>query len=340
MRNKRLGCLSGTGILAALITALVIAGYAFARGGLMYSPGPSEHAGRQNLRRRDLFMPRPGGIARRAMLRPGNPPRWQIAARSATPISRNRYAQSQPCTARCCTITRISVVAIATRSIVAQTAPLTEMKDATFPHEAVGFSLNGHQRTAAHNLFTCADCHHSDISTFAPDTCDSCHRQMDIQFMTAHTLSFGPACLDCHDGVDRLGKNFEHDKFSFKITGKHVGLACVQCHINSRRFGDFQATVQDCYSCHKKDEPHGGRFGLNSAGCHTADGWTPAKFDHNLAAFKLVGKHADVACKSCHANQQFRGTPADCYSCHKQNDEHNGQFGTDCAACHNPRVAG
>src|SRR5512141_1695374 len=40
MRNHRLGCLSGTGILAALITALVIAGYAYARGGLMYNPGP------------------------------------------------------------------------------------------------------------------------------------------------------------------------------------------------------------------------------------------------------------------------------------------------------------
>src|SRR5512138_1065128 len=40
MRNKRLGCLSGTGICAALITALAIAGYAYARGGLMYNPGP------------------------------------------------------------------------------------------------------------------------------------------------------------------------------------------------------------------------------------------------------------------------------------------------------------
>src|SRR5512146_2316283 len=40
MRSNRLGCLSGVGILAALITALAIAGYAYAGGGLMYSPGP------------------------------------------------------------------------------------------------------------------------------------------------------------------------------------------------------------------------------------------------------------------------------------------------------------
>src|SRR5687768_9744225 len=40
MQNNRLGCLSGTGIIAALITTLVIASYAYARGGLIYNPGP------------------------------------------------------------------------------------------------------------------------------------------------------------------------------------------------------------------------------------------------------------------------------------------------------------
>ena len=49
MRSNRLGCLSGTGILAALVTVLVIAGYAYARGGLMYSPGPLSKQGNQSL---------------------------------------------------------------------------------------------------------------------------------------------------------------------------------------------------------------------------------------------------------------------------------------------------
>ncbi len=43
-----------------------------------------------------------------------------------------------------------------------------------------------------------------------------------------------------------------------------------------------------------------------------------------------------VACESCHVNRQFRGTPMDCFSCHQQDDAHNGQLGTDCATCHNP----
>jgi hypothetical protein len=215
-------------------------------------------------------------------------------------------------------------------------AQLTSMEDASFPHEVVGFSLNGHQLTAAREPFSCNDCHRADITTFTLDSCDSCHRQMDLGFMTAHTLSFGSACLDCHDGLDRFGKNFDHNAYPFKITGKHLGLACVQCHIDARAVGDFQATLQDCDSCHQKDEPHEGRFGLSCADCHTPDGWTPAKFDHNLAAFKLEGRHTDVPCASCHVNKQFKGTPADCYSCHQRDDNHNGKFGTDCSACHDP----
>ena len=37
--NNRLGCFTGTGLIAALVTVLIIAGFAFARGGLLYNPG-------------------------------------------------------------------------------------------------------------------------------------------------------------------------------------------------------------------------------------------------------------------------------------------------------------
>ena len=40
MRSNRLGCLTGTGIITAVLTTLIITGYAYARGGLMYNPGP------------------------------------------------------------------------------------------------------------------------------------------------------------------------------------------------------------------------------------------------------------------------------------------------------------
>jgi hypothetical protein len=335
MQTNRLGCLTGTGLIAALVTSFVIAGFAYARGGLMYNPGPLSTHGDETL----------GGVKSHAEIG-GNceachTAPWESAvmadrcARCHTKIA----DQMRDVASMHGTLLHDNP-ALGCRHCHPEhrgpDAQLTLMEDAAFPHEVVGFSLNGHQLTAARVPFTCDDCHHGDITTFALDSCDACHRQMDLGFMTAHTLSFGSACLDCHDGVDRLGKSFDHSVFSFKITGKHVGLACVQCHIDARALGDFGATPQDCYSCHYPDEPHEGRFGLDCGQCHTADGWSPAKFDHNLAAFKLEGRHSEVACESCHANRQFKGTPIDCYSCHQQDDDHNGQFGTDCSACHNP----
>ena len=335
MRSNRLGCLSGTGILAALLTAVAIAGYAYARGGLMYNPGPLSTHGDQML----------GGVRFHAETA------GECKACHVAPWSAETMAD------RCTTChTNIAEemrdVATVHGTVMhndptlgcrhchpehrGPDAPLTVMEEGAFPHEVVGFSLNGHQRTVAGQRFQCDDCHHGDVTTFKLETCDACHRQMDSTFMTAHSLSFGSACLDCHDGVDRFGGDFDHNAFSFRLSGKHVGLACVQCHINARSLGDFPATPQDCYACHHNDEPHEGRFGLDCGQCHTADGWTPATFDHNLAAFKLAGRHAEVDCESCHVNRQYRGTPTDCYSCHQQDDEHNGQFGTDCSACHTP----
>jgi hypothetical protein len=49
MQRNRLGCLSGTGLIAVVITALSIAVYAYARGGLMYNPGPLSTHGDQTL---------------------------------------------------------------------------------------------------------------------------------------------------------------------------------------------------------------------------------------------------------------------------------------------------
>ncbi|HET7143111.1 MAG TPA: hypothetical protein VFI68_03730, partial [Anaerolineales bacterium] len=215
-------------------------------------------------------------------------------------------------------------------------ASLVAMKDGDFPHEALGYSLKGHQFMAGLEAFTCDDCHNGDVTTFASDSCQSCHRQMDIAFTQAHTLSFGTDCLTCHDGVDRYGDDFDHSAFVFQSNGKHADVSCSKCHLDARSVLDLQSAPQDCYSCHQQHDEHGGRFGQDCAACHTSDGWEPAKFDHNLAVFKLEGEHAEVACEDCHTNGVYQGTPSDCYSCHQQDDEHNGQFGMDCSACHTP----
>jgi hypothetical protein len=66
---------------------------------------------------------------------------------------------------------------------------------------------------------------------------------------------------------------------------------------------------------------------------------TPNRAFHNATAFRLEGKHATVACASCHLNGQFAGTPTSCYQCHwvrRQDDRFKTRLGTQCEQCHRP----
>ncbi len=335
MQKNRLGCLTGTGLIAALITLGIIVGYAFSSGSLIFSPGALSAKSGKTL----------GGVT------------------SHSEIGRDCKAchtapwQSEKMADRCAVCH--TVIASEMQSVASMhgrlthdnpdlscrhchpdhrgpEAQLTVMEGALFPHEAVGYSLNGHQLTAAKQTFTCDDCHQGDISTFASDSCQTCHSQMDLAFTQAHLLAFGTDCLVCHDGVDRYGDDFNHSQFKFQLTGKHANVICTQCHLDARTIADLQSQPQDCLACHRADEPHEGRFGSDCAACHTTEGWKPATFDHNLAVFKLEGEHAEARCEQCHQNNTYKGTPTDCYACHKEDDEHGGKFGTDCAACHQP----
>lgn len=334
MQNKRLGCLSGTGILAGIATVLIIAAYVYVNGGLLYNPGPL------NAQAGELL----GGVTSHAATG-GDCQACHVAPWSAGHMA-DRCADCHGTIA-----TQMQDVASLHGKMLHDNpeltcrhchpehrgaeAPLTVMEGAAFPHEAVGFSLAGHQLTTAREAFTCDDCHLGDISTFAPDSCQTCHRQIVPTFTQAHAIEYGTDCLACHDGVDRFGADFRHE-FTFQLTGQHTELTCSKCHTNARTLTDFPNTPTDCASCHRRDEPHAGRFGSDCAACHSVDGWTPASFDHNLSTFKLEGEHAEVRCEECHLNNVYQGTASDCYACHREDDEHGGKFGTDCAACHQP----
>jgi hypothetical protein len=193
-----------------------------------------------------------------------------------------------------------------------------------FDHSQQSFTLTG-----KHLEVSCSGCHLgtrtiSDLQG-TPTECEACHLTDD-----AHAGKFGAQCGVCHNPEGWIPAEFDHSLANFQLEGKHVEVPCESCHITG-----FQGTPTQCESCHLSDDAHNGKFGTQCGTCHTAVGWIPAEFDHNLADFKLEGKHVGVPCESCHT-QGFQGTPKDCYSCHQQDDEHDGSFGTDCAACHNP----
>lgn len=335
MHNSRLGCFTLTGIIAALITAVVIAAVAFMQGGVLYNPGDLNAQSGETL----------GGVTSHAEIggecKTCHVAPWSsltmadlctschtdVAAQMRQVASLHGSMKSKDPALRC---------APCHPDHRGADAPLTVATAADFPHESLGYSLNGHQFKVTREAFVCSDCHADDITTFNPAVCADCHRQMDAAFTTAHESNWGSDCLSCHDGVDTYGNDFDHNKFAFPLAGRHAEISCYDCHTNARAIADMQTTPQDCASCHLADDAHAGRFGADCAACHSSDGWLPARFDHNLSAFKLEGKHAEADCEDCHKNNVYQGTSSDCYSCHAQDDEHGGKFGADCAACHTP----
>ncbi len=332
MNNNRLGCFSPPAIIASLLTLLVIAGFAFTSGSGLFTAGNLNANAGKNI----------GGVTSHAEI--GNacakchPAPWDadtlgdrcqvchtdISAQLTDPTSlHGEMMKNQSITCRACHPEHRG-----------PNAALTDMQSGNFPHDKTGYSLNSHKRRSDGQPFTCSDCHGNDITKFDPAVCTICHQQMDKVFMAAHTLAYGTDCKGCHDGIETIGKNFDHARAAFKLEGKHTGLLCMKCHLNAHAAADFKSAPTDCGTCHQKDDAHKGEFGKECGTCHKPAAWKPATFDHNLSAFKLEGKHAEAKCTDCHINNVFKGTPSNCYACHQKDDEHNGKFGQDCAACH------
>jgi hypothetical protein len=335
MNNSRLGCLTPSGLIAAGLTIVIIVVITLLQGGVVFTPGALNAVTGNPL----------GGYASHAefsgQCRLCHAPFWDasgMAARCEACHTEIPVQLADPATLHGALVQRNP--SLACRDCHPEhrgaTAALTDFHGSGFPHEVLGYSLAGHAHTSGGLPFICADCHSTDVTSFDPALCQTCHTQIDPAFTTTHILSFGTNCLVCHDGIDTYGSDFDHNRFLFKLTGKHVGTPCSSCHLNARTVPDMQSAPTDCNSCHAKDDIHQGSLGADCAACHTPDDWIPANFDHNLAAFKLEGKHADVLCESCHIDKLFKNTPTDCNSCHSGDDAHQGNLGINCENCHTP----
>jgi hypothetical protein len=335
MRLKRLGCFSGVGIISAVIAVLAITGIAFTSGGAMFSPGPL------NADQGRLL----GGVSSHAEIagdcKSCHTAPWQaetmddrcvachevIAAELVDPSSIHGKLKVIDPVAQC-------------RACHPEHngphAALTVLEEWNFPHQVTGYLLDGHQAKAEDEPFLCNDCHGADVTSFDISVCSDCHEQADESYTLDHGIAFGTACLNCHDGLDTFGNDFDHNIFAFPLTGGHAISLCSQCHLSSGKVSDLKLTPQTCFACHGPDDPHAGKLGTDCASCHATAGWRPANFDHNRASFKLLGSHIAVACNQCHVDMFFVDTPTACFACHQQDDPHGGRFGTDCAACHNP----
>lgn len=232
-----------------------------------------------------------------------------------------------------------------------------------FDHTKTGYALVG-----AHAKLECLKCHVTNyqansarfdsttdvVRTFLglSQKCNTCHAD-------EHGEQLTNDCGSCHNMEKWIpAPQFSHDESKFRLTGKHLDVACVKCHKPEQVLRDVVGVIPDpnhplertlyqglefsnCNSCHK--DAHEGKFGANCSGCHTTENFAVAQmakdFDHNKTGFPLVSKHVGVECIKCHTSGKMTNPVAHvaCQDCHK--DEHRGQFAsrTDkgaCESCH------
>ncbi|MFQ5509080.1 MAG: cytochrome C [Leptospirillia bacterium] len=127
------------------------------------------------------------------------------------------------------------------------------------------------------------------------EDCSSCHRRFSKG-------SQRDLCLDCHEEVaaDVKAKEGFH--------GRRARVAEAEC--------------RDCHPDHL------GR----DADVIQLD---PETFEHADTDFALEGAHRKARCERCHKpDVAFREAPSACFSCHEEDDIHEGRLGEKCGTCH------
>lgn len=336
MKRRSLGCLT-TGGMIALVVSLVFVGVSYAiTGGKMFSPGELNAAATTETL---------GGIASHADLQNEcaacHPAFWDAVTMTDLCLDCHIDIQesiSDPTSLHGAVVEKFS--AINCRDCHTEhhgpDGEITEELSEDFPHELVGFALNGHQQLDWDQEVSCLDCHQDGYTVVENILCLNCHEQVDSRFTDGHLELFGDACLDCHDGIDTYGKDFDHNDHPFPLEGKHIPLDCAECHQDATTLADLQQMPQECLACHQDRDVHEGTLGDNCAVCHTPKGWEFGVFDHSQTGFDLIGGHAEIECEDCHADATYQGADPACIACHAEDDQHEGAFGTECQTCHNP----
>ena len=331
--SKRIGCLTSSGLISALLTLLGMMILVITQGFSLFSPGPLRNQPGETLNGTNSHA-EIGGECSRCHTAP-----WSNSSMESKCIECHlEIADQLIILGSLHGSIFINNLEISCRTCHPEhegiSKPATILKKFNFPHDNFGFSLNKHKLNWENNGIACQNCHGLNFTSFEKISCISCHQDRDPLFMVSHVDDFGADCQGCHDGLETYGKLFDHNDYLFKLTGRHAQAACKDCHIEPQTKLDLINTPQDCYTCHSAKDNHAGRLGIACGDCHSAEGWKPAKFDHDLAQFKLRGKHIGVECGSCHLDDLFFGTPQDCVSCHIENDVHQEALGNNCESCH------
>ncbi|MBK7876028.1 MAG: hypothetical protein IPJ77_09790 [Planctomycetes bacterium] len=198
----------------------------------------------------------------------------------------------------------------------------------------------------------CLDCHarigeqieagdglHGALGKDKASTCALCHGEHHGEsFAIVNRASFARAGVPDPDA-------FDHLLVGWRMDGKHLDQDCSKCHEHAeapvlpkdaQRFGGLD---QDCATCH--EDVHKGAFQVACASCHGQSGWKTLHSEGHERYLPLVGGHAALDCRACHAAESVHSLEAlaksdlepvvrTCEQCHAS--PHQPAFATGAAA--------
>ena len=194
-------------------------------------------------------------------------------------------------------------------------------------HNQGKFELDG-----AHLATPCTACHKKKENWSFREIgirCIDCHENIhkahiDVKYYPDSN------CVICHNPSRWSEVNFDHSVTGFALAGAHATKDCRTCHFKADNIGHvvqkFSELSPVCATCHQ--DVHFKQFDdkgiTNCLKCHNFNQWKIESFDHNTTAFKLDGKHQNVACFKCHkkiTDQQsvyvlYKIKEWKCESCH------------------------
>jgi nitrate/TMAO reductase-like tetraheme cytochrome c subunit len=158
--------------------------------------------------------------------------------------------------------------------------------------------------------------------------CVTCHENIHKNILDEKYMPESD-CKGCHSVEMWDEILFDHNKTNFQLLGKHTQVDCRSCHfkkVDEKEIQQFSNLAESCENCH--EDVHFNQFEVleknDCERCHTFSNWSPDKFNHNNARFKLDGKHEDLQCIACHKPTDnlirnyvvYKFEDISCASCH------------------------
>ncbi len=235
---------------------------------------------------------------------------------------------------------------VSTQCETCHTVDAPKFDPVTFSHAKSAFKLTG-----KHERVECAKCHKTETASFPAGSgtavrlkgvsmaCSTCHQDR-------HLGQLSPKCDTCHSTSSFKVTPYTHKNMKTFFVGVHSKKACESCHkmetsifpSGAGRTIRYTGIGTACTSCHA--DVHRGAMNLTCDTCHTPKEWaTISRAFHKVGVFPLEGRHLTVECSSCHVNDQIKGTPSRCESCHwerRHDDPYETRLGVQCGTCHRP----